>query len=67
LEERFDEGDDEDDDDIDDDDIDMTEDESPLSPEDVLLNGSLTDATGRPLSGDALAEELEQFLRERDS
>jgi predicted ATP-grasp superfamily ATP-dependent carboligase len=68
LEERFDDGDDDDDeDDLDDEDLDLTEDESLLSADDVLLNGSLTDATGRPLSGDALAAELEQFLRDRDS
>jgi PAC2 family len=69
LEERFDDGDDdeEDDDDLDEDDIDMTEDDSLLSADDVLVNGSLTDATGRPISGDALAAELEQFLRDRDS
>ncbi len=66
LEERFDLGEDDEDDDDDDDDIDVTED-TVLPSDDVVVNGSLTDATGRPLTGDALAAELEQFLRERDS
>jgi PAC2 family len=61
LEERFDAGETDDDDDEEDDD-----DDSPgLPADDVLVGGSLTDADGRPISGDALAEELEQFLRGR--
>ncbi len=73
LEERFDLGDlgDDDDDDDDDDDVGDVSDEavlpSELPSDDVVVNGSLTDATGRPLTGDVLAAELEQFLRERDS
>jgi hypothetical protein len=64
LEERFDEGDS--DDDVDDDDDDDTDADIELrSPDDMLVNGSLTDAEGRPLSGDALAEELERFLRDQ--
>jgi hypothetical protein len=68
LEERFDEGDP--DDDTDDDSDDDDDDDSDFgvelrSPDDMLVNGSLTDAEGRPLSGDALAEELERFLRDQ--
>jgi hypothetical protein len=69
LEERFDSGDDEFDDDedvllLDDDDEDV---DDSLSPEDFVANGKLIDDSGKPLSGDELAAELEQFLRERDS
>ncbi len=72
LEERYDDGDDElDEDDIlllDDDGNDDDDDDSDsLSSEDFVANGSLIDDTGKPLSGDALAAELEQFLRDRDS
>jgi PAC2 family len=69
LEERFDSGDDEFDDD--DDDLllldDDDDDDDPISPDDFVANGKLIDDSGKPLSGDALAAELEQFLRERDS
>lgn len=67
LEERFDLGDDEDDDEDEDgdDDLDVTEDVV-LPSDDIVVNGSLTDATGIPLTGDVLAAELEQFLRDRD-
>jgi hypothetical protein len=71
LEERYDSGDDEFDDDDDivmlDDDDDDDDDVDALSPDDFVANGKLIDDTGKPLSGDALAAELEQFLRERDS
>jgi proteasome assembly chaperone (PAC2) family protein len=66
LEERFDSGDDELDDDEDIVLIDDEEDDA-LSPDDFVANGKLIDESGKPLSGDALAAELEQFLRERDS
>jgi hypothetical protein len=67
LEERFDSGDDDDDEEDDEsDELDMA-DEAVLPADDIVVNGSLTDAAGAPLTGDALAAELEQFLRERDS
>jgi hypothetical protein len=69
LEEQFDSGDDDDLDEASDDadDADDTNDEYPRAPEDVVINGSLTDDSGRPLSGDELAAELEQFLRDQGS
>jgi hypothetical protein len=63
LEEQFDAG----EDDESDGEQDWDEMALQLSPDDVVINGSLTDAAGKPLTGDDLAEELEQFLRERDS